>query len=710
MTLKGRLCGISWLFRIIFLTISTSITLFAQDNVHKKDTWYLTCRPHLEWVNWDSNLNVEKYTDELIARAKKLNSDTLVYPWESGGYLLYPGMLAPQYEPLKGQDLIETLAFKAHKAGLKFVICFLGMSANTYCTTAHPDWIQIDANGTPIRQWPGYYFRSMCPNSPYSDYLYDVACDLLKRYKIDGIYLEGIYVAGSGFCHCKYCEDFFKKRFGRDIPTENYQFDNQYTEYRQVSAAKIFEKIRKAIDDVSPNTILFSCMGGVPWYSNGAFSVRDISPYSDVLSLEAQWGAELPISLSENGLVMRMIAGEGQLPTLGTVWINHHVDFNFSPRPAANIILNFVELLFHGSIVQAHTQNGLEVESSLMPILSRLYTIAEKLNPYMADSNLMAHAAILNWANPRDLSKYFDKSMRGSYTAMIENHIPCDVVTIERLLADKKHNFNVLILPEALDINEAAQDKIVKFVENGGGLVITGKTIINSSRLAFLAGVQLTETIPSSEDFPKHTYYRINSVQPQWKDLTGVLLSFNGGRERITPLNDTQVLAKIVDFDKSRMSEKHIVKVCFPGNENDPLITIKKAGKGTVVYIAADLASPARDGSLQATDVLAAAVKSAGSEQIPIKTNCPPSVEIVTHLKPQSIAVLLINGTTNQRHSSYINYVVPISDAEVELKLERKPKKISTLTGQKVKMTSNGKTFKFHIKKLSEYEGILLNF
>ena len=87
---KGYECRIR-IFVSIATVILLNLCLFSvkcADASSQKEQWYKTCRPHLEWVNWDPNLDVEKYTDELIARAKILNSDTLIYPWESGGYLL----------------------------------------------------------------------------------------------------------------------------------------------------------------------------------------------------------------------------------------------------------------------------------------------------------------------------------------------------------------------------------------------------------------------------------------------------------------------------------------------------------------------------------------------------------------------------------------------------------------------------------------------
>ena len=191
----------------------------AVASTESTNAWFKTCRPHLEWVNWDRNLDLERYTDTLVARARQINSDMLVYPWESGGYALYPTELAPPYEHLHGRDLIGTLERKAHAAGLRFGLCMLGQSGNTYLPSAHPEWVMRDRNDQPVGKWHGYQFRSLCPNSSYTNYLAAVASELLRRYSVDALYLEVIYL-GSGFCRCDFCLESFRQNHGLELPRD----------------------------------------------------------------------------------------------------------------------------------------------------------------------------------------------------------------------------------------------------------------------------------------------------------------------------------------------------------------------------------------------------------------------------------------------------------------------------------------------------------
>lgn len=684
--------------------------------------WYKHCRPHLEWVNWNRELDAEAYADEIIARAKSMNSDTLVYPWESGGYLLYPGNLAEPYEHLKGKDLLGVLVKKTQAAGLRFVVCFLGLSANTYLTRKQQDWIQRDKEGKVIGKWHGYNFRSMCPNSPYSEYMYAVACDLLRRYPLDGIYIEGVYM-GKGFCYCSYCRNVYREMFGGEMPVEELENNAQYNQFRQKSFTVPFQQIRRAIEDTRPEAVFFACIGYTYYFGTQGDSAKTVEDLADVIGIESQWNYDLPAgydpgfapTLPETGLIMQLMRAQTQKPLLGTVWISKHVDQNYAPRTAANVILNYQELINNGVIAQVHTQNALEIDPTLQPTLSRLYSDTEKVMPYLSDAGILTHTAILDWTHKDCQERSFNDSMRGAHKAMLEGHIPVRIVTQKEVIRNDQTDFDVLLLAETKELYPEAVEAITDFVRRGGGLVMTQQSILADKKLAALAGVRHLESVARhSNQFPLHTYYCIQYDQSPWKNISGTLMSFAGSCESIACGKDVTVIGHILDFDPNRMSENHILQVCYPGSPKSPLITIRQAGKGRVVYIAADLCAAAkRYGDKNTLDVLNAAVSYAGRSCVPLATNCPACVEIVTHCKSSSLAVMLVNQTTNQYMSDPIRYIVPVHDVQIQVKIPDRfgpMKKCRTVSGRPIETSISDGWLSAKLSILQEYESILVDF
>jgi len=45
----------------------------ASDDAVASRAWVQACRPHLEWVKWDPNLDVDSYADMLVAHARQTN-------------------------------------------------------------------------------------------------------------------------------------------------------------------------------------------------------------------------------------------------------------------------------------------------------------------------------------------------------------------------------------------------------------------------------------------------------------------------------------------------------------------------------------------------------------------------------------------------------------------------------------------------------------
>ena len=681
-----------------------------------KTDWFKLCRPHLEWWNWDVDLDVERYAGELVDRAKRIHADTLAYCWESGGRLLYPGRHAPRAEGVGDRDLFGHIEREAHRQGLKFVACFLGVQGNTYMSDEHPEWVRRERDGELAPKWPGYTSRTLCPNSPMGDYLVDVAADLMRRYNLDGIYVEGI-TYGMG-CYCSFCQERFRRHAGRDLPREGLEQDAEYLQFRLDTVTNFYRKLRAAIDATSPETVLFGC-----GYFPRDADMRALGRYVDVVTMECQSGYEKladwqgRATLPEMGLMLDIMAAESKRPVLGTCWIAKHVDKDFAPRTPAHVQLNFRELLTHGGIAQVHTQNALEVDPTHMSKLCELYTNVEQLRPYLVDAQRISYAGILDWTRPADIGHYYDGALRGYYRALQEQHIPTSILTAEDLAAGVPGDLKVLVLPNAVQVSDAAAECIDAFVRSGGGLVMTYQSGLGSTRLSELAGLTLRcgGTGQAAGHLPVQTYYRITGGDPAWSRVAGRLLSFVGEYEEVACAPDVAVVADVLDFDYTRMSSRHALSTGWPGRALCPMIVTRQVGAGRVVYISGDLdAAAKRFGDADSLDVLGCAARWAGQEEPPYGVDCPPSVEIVGHRNPRGSAYLLLNHTTNPSLSEPIpdpiRYVVPIHAIGLRIKVGKQPPtRVTALSGQPLTCDVQGEWLSVKLEKLGEFEAIVVD-
>ena len=76
--------------------------------------------------------------------------------------------------------------------------------------SAHPDWIQVTADGKRRRHWASPEMWVTCGLGPYNfEFMSEVKREIASNYDIDGIFINRW--DGSGMCYCASCRENFKK-------------------------------------------------------------------------------------------------------------------------------------------------------------------------------------------------------------------------------------------------------------------------------------------------------------------------------------------------------------------------------------------------------------------------------------------------------------------------------------------------------------------
>jgi hypothetical protein len=199
--------------------------------------------------------------------------------------------------------------------------------------------------------------------------------------------------------------------YGRELPEGFSESDPQLREFIHMSISGLQKKIRQQIDRYSPQTVFFAS-GLLSWEPMGVVTEHGPEGYpQDVLTFESFWAQFPPelrrqVELPGLGLAVDMVRAESRKLVLGTVWPAKHVDYHYSPVSDASFKLNFHKLLFHGAIVQAHTQDSQDVDEHTIPVMGEAFSDVEKLRPYLLDAKKLAYAGVLEWHDPYDLSAH----------------------------------------------------------------------------------------------------------------------------------------------------------------------------------------------------------------------------------------------------------------------------------------------------------------
>jgi len=694
----------------------------------KTDNWYDFCRPHLENLNPKTDLDAADYAKKLADRAVAINSNVVVYIVDEGGYPVYPSKITPMTDHLKGVDLLAMIKQETKKRGLKFGVSFLGVHANSYVRDNHPEWLQRDKNGNP---WPFLVSHLVCPNSPYKHYYPELIREVLTGYPVDYLYVEGLYFR-NGTCYCHNCRAEFEALYGRELREDEDSGD--FYEFRQESISRFMGNCRKVVDELSPETVVVGTEYAFPAQGFDSTNVRSFSEHVDVVARESQWGHGYKGTLEEKGLQLLLTRAEAKKHVLGTWWAGKDVDKDYAARSVPHAKLTFMGILAYGATVQPHLQTVFDVDQTLVPVLADLFKCVEKVRPYLLEARFLPYAAVLNWAGTRDVKNYLGEAIRGYHASLVEQHIPFDIVTCEDVEAQRLGDYQVVVLPDANRLSGTVIEALCDYVRNGGGLVLTYRSGFfdeagnkrKRNMLLELAGAQCvgvggpikwpgttSEVAPQGAHlhsvFP--VYYRIQGEDPIWRGLNGRLLSYYGQYAEVRSGNDTEVVAHVEDLDYSRMHNEHLIQDAYPGTKINPMILTREVGKGRVVYLAGDLAATfSRVGYSELNKILGGAVIWAAGAEPPVRTNLPPSVEIVVHQSPDKLAVFLVNRSTNQvGRNAVIRHVVPVKEVELQVKIPAPVKKLVTTSGREANYESDGEWLRIRLAEVDEYEVLLID-
>ena len=224
-----------------------------------KDDWYKFCRISLEWLN-TYNYNPQElklYVDQLLDTAQSININTMAYTVDSGGYALWNSNMVDKSPHIGNSDLFELLDRETHKRGMKLVASWLGFPRH-YPAVTYESWRRRDAKGEPSDP---NWVMSVCPNTPFGTYTAREFREVLSQYRIDGIYLEGIW-SSPDFCFCTYCQEKFRRTYGYDMPTDPAEVKKSadLQRFRLDSVTNFVRRLRDVINEVSPNTVFMVCL------------------------------------------------------------------------------------------------------------------------------------------------------------------------------------------------------------------------------------------------------------------------------------------------------------------------------------------------------------------------------------------------------------------------------------------------------------------
>jgi len=119
------------------------------------------------------------------------------------GMAYYPSKVGPVHPGLK-IDLLGEMITACHKADILTPV-YITIQWDQYATEQHADWRVLDQHGENDGAQPMQAgWKRLCMNTPYLDYVTAQADEVAKNYDVDGFWFDIIEYPSYG-CFCHYC-------------------------------------------------------------------------------------------------------------------------------------------------------------------------------------------------------------------------------------------------------------------------------------------------------------------------------------------------------------------------------------------------------------------------------------------------------------------------------------------------------------------------
>lgn len=425
----------------------------------------------------DAGLDVPTVLDHLEsvgANTWLLNTSGIVSFYPSRLEFQHP---SPWLENRPSKDLIGDAVPAAHERGIRVVSRIDFSKLHADIAVRHPDWCFVGTDGKP-QVYHGLH--STCPSAPYyQERSFEIIGEILDRYPVDGFFFNWFgfnqYDYSRryyGICQCPHCKERFAAQYGVDLPTREDWDDpayHQWLDYTRRTLSDIAGRIRTYIKERNPDVAL----------------MLHYNP--DIVFYEANNAVDRPQPLwlhATGEFVRRSRTVAEDLP----VWVNSvmfvDMPYRFVPEQPGMLGLYLVQTIANGGNPSVYMVGTPDLFSPHdFEVVRDIFGFHRAHEDYYAGLRSAARVGLVTsrqsyeFYGGGDGDRHVITEFRGAYRALVESHVPFDVLTAESLpeLADPAR-YAALVLPNVAVLGPDERAALERFVTAGGGLVATYET------------------------------------------------------------------------------------------------------------------------------------------------------------------------------------------------------------------------------------------
>ncbi|WP_026574257.1 alpha-amylase family protein [Bacillus sp. UNC438CL73TsuS30] len=413
------------------------------------------------------------------------------------GYFYYDSQLFPEivHPHLVNKNMLKEQIEACHKRNIRVPI-YITVQWDDYSAEKHPEWLARDEKGEPIYHpnfykegasiEPGFY-RHLCVNSPYRDYLRAQTQEILDIFPVDGLFFD---IVNPLECSCENCQ----------IGMAEAGLNPEKKEDRILYGQKVIDQFKldmtAFIRESNQECSIFYNRGHI---STAHRPIKSAYTHFELESLPSgDWGyLHFPITARyARNLGLDSLGMTGKFHTM---WGDFH---SFKNKAALEYeCFRSLALNLKCMIGDQMEPNG-EISKPVYDLIGSVYSQIEAKEPWCEGAKHLTEIGVFT---PEEFLD--SRSLDG---------LPPAIMGITRMLEEGGHQFDildsesdlkkykVLVLPDTIQVDEEFACKLENYLKNGGKLIASYQSGLDPDKKQFSLsslGVELVGDAPYSPDF-----------------------------------------------------------------------------------------------------------------------------------------------------------------------------------------------------------------
>ncbi|MBN2300924.1 MAG: beta-galactosidase trimerization domain-containing protein [Lentisphaerae bacterium] len=367
------------------------------------------------------------------------------------GFAYYPTQIGIPHPGLQTRDLLGPMVKACHKRKIA-VAAYFNAGLDHEHALLHRDWTKVNSEGQVCEmRHKGHFFRKMCLNTGYADYLLGMVKEVLEKYPVDGIFLDCFNISP---CYGVECLDGMQ-RAGMSLtdPADARRYCWEITYAFARRATVLVRSLRKDA---------YVYFNGLSHTSQPTHLELEVLP-------NGGWGYDaLPAQVRyARTLKKPMLVMTGRFHSdwcdIGGLRTEHSLLFD-----CCNAIANGA-----GYSVGDYMHPRGKLQSAVYDVISQVNCRLQKLDEWTCNVRSRADIAVVfpsfKWmpGEPENALPEEWHALQGATRMLIELKLQFDVCDGEGDLS----KYKVLILPDYLTMTPGLRRKLINHVKRGGAVV-----------------------------------------------------------------------------------------------------------------------------------------------------------------------------------------------------------------------------------------------